>query len=218
MVQPELLVETGHSYEAAHIQRWLDSHDTCPISRKQLASKQLVVNYNLQKAVAAWAAEHGTNLPPAPVYQSLHEGVVSTAQQQQQQHGQQQQQVFHHGVVRSKDTSSVVVDQMPSVRPAPAGPSDSGNSSSNISFVGMDIKDRSKRKGCTRTRWALGLAALLLLAVAGVAAGVGVYFSNRNKGKVHGPGSTFAGPFPIGPIAKHYAPLQIQLWAAITEL
>lgn len=36
MVQPVALVETGHSFEQAHIQRWLDTNSTCPVSRKQL--------------------------------------------------------------------------------------------------------------------------------------------------------------------------------------
>jgi hypothetical protein len=226
MVQPMLLVDTGHSYEAAHIRRWLDSHNTCPISRKQLASKQLVVNYNLKKAVASWAADHGISLPPAPMYQSLHECMVGANPPAEaaaaaagrnaglgseeilppspfagaaagpaaaarlpsgvQQRSQQQQQ----GGLPSKDISGVVIDQMPSVGPAAAAPNDSGKSISNISFVGMDSKDRGTRRRCTRTRWALGLTAVLLVVAAGVAAGVGVAV-NRKKGKAH---ETMEGP------------------------
>jgi hypothetical protein len=197
MVQPVMLVETGHSYEAAHIRRWLDSHDTCPISRKQLASKQLVVNYNLQKAVAAWAAEHGINLPPAQVYQSLHgshtSGSLQQQQQQQQdqqqdqwqqrdqQNQQQQQQQQIPGVLHSKDTAqagSVVINHMPD----PKAP----NSGLDLSNISMKDYSRSKAS-CTRTRWAIGLTVLLLLAIAGVGAGVGVFIGNRaRKGKVVG--------------------------------
>jgi hypothetical protein len=195
MVQPVLLVETGHSYEAAHIRRWLDSHNTCPISRKQLASKQLVVNYNLKKAVASWAADHGISLPPAPMYQSLHESCTSGSLQQQEQDQQeqdqqqqqdqlnqpQQQQQHIPGGLRSKDTSqtgSVVINQMPDPKAL----------SNGLDLSNISIKDYSRNNtSCTRTRWAIGLTLLLLLATAGIGAGVGVFLSNRGqKGKVAG--------------------------------
>jgi len=179
MVQPVLLVETGHSFEAAHIARWLDTHDTCPISRTPLHSKQVVTNFNLKKAIADWAATHGINLPAAPAYTSLHAGVpphsnaqaaaspaapagftaasASQQQQQQQQNGE------------NKD---VVVEMTPMT----AG------------LLSSSKGDRSSQQGssrcqCSRTKWAAGIIALLLV-VGGVAAGVGVYMAvRRNKGE-----------------------------------
>lgn len=173
MVQPVLLVETGHSFEAAHIARWLDTHDTCPISRTPLHSKQVVVNFNLKKAIADWADTHGINLPAAPTYTSLHAGVpphsnaqvaapagftaASASQQQQQQHGE------------NKD---VVVEMTPITAGLLSNSTGGGSS-----------QQGSSRCQCSRTKWAAGII-MLLLVVGGVAAGVGVYMAVRkNKGE-----------------------------------
>jgi hypothetical protein len=56
MVEPMLLVETGQTYEAAAIQKWLASHDTCPVTGGKLSSKQTTRNYALKGAIADWAA------------------------------------------------------------------------------------------------------------------------------------------------------------------
>ena len=81
MIRPVVLVETGHSYEAANIQRWLSTHNMCPVSRQQLTSKQMVTNYSLRRLIADWADTHGIILPPAPTFTPLHirPGSYSTA-------------------------------------------------------------------------------------------------------------------------------------------
>lgn len=71
MVQPVILVETGHTFEQAHIEHWLDGHNTCPVSQRKLRQQppQLVTNYSLKQSIEDWAERHGLRLPQAPVYQ-----------------------------------------------------------------------------------------------------------------------------------------------------
>ena len=71
MVNPVMLIETGHSYEAASISRWLDLHDTDPMSGQLLHSKQLSSNRALKTLITDWAAAHGIVLPSAPMYTPL---------------------------------------------------------------------------------------------------------------------------------------------------
>jgi hypothetical protein len=52
MINPVLLHETGHSYEAANINRWLDMHNKCPLTGQQLHSKQLSSNRALKNLIA----------------------------------------------------------------------------------------------------------------------------------------------------------------------
>jgi hypothetical protein len=68
MINPVVLNETGHSYEAANISRWLDMHSKCPLTGQRLHSKQLSTNRALQNIIADWAAAHGIVLPAAPTY------------------------------------------------------------------------------------------------------------------------------------------------------
>jgi hypothetical protein len=93
MVRPQILCETAQTYEAANIERWLELHDTCPVTKKQLASKQMVPNYALKTCIEHWVEANGICLPSAPVYtpilpvparavqggpaRALQEGVVS---------------------------------------------------------------------------------------------------------------------------------------------
>jgi hypothetical protein len=79
MINPVLLVETGDSYEAANITRWLDTHSTCPLTGQQLQSKQLSSNRALKNRIADWAAAHGFVLPAAPTYTPVLSGSISPA-------------------------------------------------------------------------------------------------------------------------------------------
>jgi hypothetical protein len=79
MINPVLLVETGDSYEAANITRWLDMNSTCPLTGQQLQSKQLSSNRALKNLIADWAAAHGFVLPAAPTYMPAQSGSASPA-------------------------------------------------------------------------------------------------------------------------------------------
>lgn len=83
MINPVLLVETGDSYEAANITRWLDTHSTCPLTGQQRQSKQLSKqlssNRALKNLIADWAAAHGFVLPAAPTYTPVLSGSISPA-------------------------------------------------------------------------------------------------------------------------------------------
>jgi hypothetical protein len=71
MVNPVMLTKTGHNYEAASISRWLDLHDTDPMSGQLLHSKQLSSNRAIENLITDWAAAHGIVLPSAPMYTPL---------------------------------------------------------------------------------------------------------------------------------------------------
>lgn len=77
MVQPVMLVETGHTYEAASIHKWLATHDVCPLNGRKLINKQTTPNYALKRLIADWAAAHSITLPPAA---SMHSSSYSSAQ------------------------------------------------------------------------------------------------------------------------------------------
>lgn len=80
MLDPLLQVETGQSYEAAHIRRWLEAHSTCPLTSKQLSCKQLAPNYALCSSIQQWAEQHGVQLPPAAQHTPLlqHKAAMGT--------------------------------------------------------------------------------------------------------------------------------------------
>ena len=54
LVDPVVLVETGHTYERAAISLWLASNDTCPVMRQRLTTKALIPNYGLKRAIGDW--------------------------------------------------------------------------------------------------------------------------------------------------------------------
>lgn len=80
MTDAVILVETGHSFEAANIQRWLDMNDKCPMTGQKLQSKQLISNYTLKGVIADWATSHGITLPSAPVYTPISTRSASAAE------------------------------------------------------------------------------------------------------------------------------------------
>jgi hypothetical protein len=68
MLYPVMLVETGQTYEAAAVHKWLDTHDTCPLNGQKLSSKQTAPNFTVKSLIADWAATHSVTLPPASTY------------------------------------------------------------------------------------------------------------------------------------------------------
>jgi hypothetical protein len=186
MVEPALLVETGHSFEATNIRRWLDINNTCPISRKQLHSKQLVPNLSLKRAIADWAACHGVIMPAAPTYASMHSSSLSAAKGSAADAAAAADQ--HEAQARASDAASAAASLGATGLTQPGQP---GHGQSQGPFVvslpgALSLKGAGRRGSggglrCTRTRWALGIAAALLV-VAGIGAGVGVYLTvGRNK-------------------------------------
>ncbi|CAF1010185.1 unnamed protein product [Rotaria sp. Silwood1] len=51
MQNPVLLVEDGHSYEQSALERWFKTHNTSPLTNKQLKSQTFVINYNLKSII-----------------------------------------------------------------------------------------------------------------------------------------------------------------------
>lgn len=71
MSDPVLLVETGHTYERAAIERWFTTYGAgrrCPVTNLELTAwpPQLVPNYAIKKQVAAWREESGDTAQPPP--------------------------------------------------------------------------------------------------------------------------------------------------------
>ena len=48
MIDPVILIETGQTYERKAIEKWLEQHNTDPLTGVQLAKKDLVTNYSLK--------------------------------------------------------------------------------------------------------------------------------------------------------------------------
>jgi hypothetical protein len=162
MVQP-VMVETGHTYEAAAIHKWLDANDVCPVSGRKLSSKQTAPNYALKHLVADWAAAHSVTLPPAPVYS-----------------------IANTDYSRPRSTAATEVTEVAEASMHGRSQSAPGTN------VGIDIEDiptpKSHSSGikmsprCTRTRWAVATIALLLTVA--VAVGLAVVLprvTNRSK-------------------------------------
>ncbi|KDO32075.1 hypothetical protein SPRG_03294 [Saprolegnia parasitica CBS 223.65] len=51
MVDP-VVASDGHTYERAQIARWLQTHDSSPITNGKLATKALLPNHTLKQAIA----------------------------------------------------------------------------------------------------------------------------------------------------------------------
>ncbi|CAF1057186.1 unnamed protein product [Rotaria sp. Silwood1] len=57
MQNPVLLVEDGHSYESHAIERWLQDHNSSPITNKSLDDRRFVNNFNLKNAIEEYCAQ-----------------------------------------------------------------------------------------------------------------------------------------------------------------
>jgi hypothetical protein len=211
MVEPVMLVETGHTYEAAAIHKWLASSGVCPVSNQKLSSKQTAPNYALKGAIADWAAAHNVTLPPAPVYSTANTdrsrsagsatvaaAAAAAAAVAASLHGNSYSSAHpvadvaavtaDHG--RSEGSATVAVPA------AAAAVSMHSSSYSSVqpaagASVGLNIHNfpGPKRSGssaslpfrCTRTRWAVAAIALLLLVGLAIGLGVGVPMAMRSS-------------------------------------
>lgn len=54
---PVILVETGHTFEKSALEKWLEKNNTCPMTGKELVSKNFVIVYSLKKAIEHWKNE-----------------------------------------------------------------------------------------------------------------------------------------------------------------
>jgi hypothetical protein len=208
MINPVVLIETGHSYEAANITRWLDMHSTCPMTGLKLHSKQLSSNRALRQLIAGWAAAHGIALPAAPMYTPVlpvgpSPAIVRTAQPRAaaaqavlpSSMPHTELSVPHLARINSVSRDSPVADrQQPDQQQQPD--IDRSNAPGKPALLAATLA-ASNRSGsaskqgmlrCTRTRWAAAL--LVLLVVLGVSVGVGVGVATmHNKGRTHLPKS-----------------------------
>jgi hypothetical protein len=169
MVNPVVLHETGHSYEAANIGRWLDMHSTCPVTGQQLHSKQLSSNWALKKIIADWAAVHGIVLPAAPVYTPLL--AVSPSPP------------ATHAASAAAAAPSAMPHTTLSMRHLEVSNSISRESPFDESLDNPRVGSKKGLLRCTRTRWAAALLALLVVLGVAVGAGVGVA-SKQSKGQL----------------------------------
>lgn len=51
LVEPYILIDTGITYEHSAIKRWLQDHNTCPLSNIQLGSKKIIKNKILETLI-----------------------------------------------------------------------------------------------------------------------------------------------------------------------
>jgi hypothetical protein len=49
----------GHTYNRANIEKWLEEHDTSPLTNEPLESKALFPNMAMRRQINAWREEHG---------------------------------------------------------------------------------------------------------------------------------------------------------------
>ncbi|CAF2642100.1 unnamed protein product [Rotaria sp. Silwood2] len=57
MQNPVLLIEDGHSYELHAIERWLQDHNSSPMTNKPLDDRRFVNNFNLKNAIEEYCAQ-----------------------------------------------------------------------------------------------------------------------------------------------------------------
>jgi len=50
-----VVAEDGHTYERDAIKKWLDNHNTSPLTNKMLYSKRLIPNHNLHAQMIEYA-------------------------------------------------------------------------------------------------------------------------------------------------------------------
>jgi hypothetical protein len=155
MAEPVLLVETGHTYEAAAIDKWLDTSDVCPVNGQKLRRKETAPNFTLKSLITDWATAHGVPLPTAPAYTP-------------------------HGSRSRAGATSLHDGSDSSSQPSPGAAIVIGRDDARGSQDGKTGGASLCR--CTRTRWAI-LAASMLLAVAlAIGLAVGLPMIRRSRG------------------------------------
>lgn len=84
MVDP-VMVATGHTYDRACIEQWLESNDTCPCTGVRLRHPNPIPNFALRDAIHEWAHSNGVPMPQAPKPTPKPQPAVKQKQQGQQQ-------------------------------------------------------------------------------------------------------------------------------------
>ena len=63
LMEDPVVASDGHTYNRKHIQDWLDSHTTSPLTGEPLDHKMLVPNLFVRRLVIAWLEEHSLPVP-----------------------------------------------------------------------------------------------------------------------------------------------------------
>ena len=53
LVDPVLVVESGHTYERSEIEKWFHTHSTDPVTNHTLKSKRVVPNFSMRHTIEA---------------------------------------------------------------------------------------------------------------------------------------------------------------------
>lgn len=62
MMKDPLCSKYGHNFERSSILDWLDSNDTCPITRQPLSPSMLIPNHSLRLRINAWQSANEVDL------------------------------------------------------------------------------------------------------------------------------------------------------------
>ena len=172
MIDPYMLVETGHSYEKAAIMQWLEANNTCPVSNKVLSkTKDIMRNHALRNSIQTWAAKHGVQLGAAPVYTPLFGGqfqLDAAASSVDQGSSQPAPAGLPGWVVGIGEVTGA--EDVPSASGPGASLSGGKASSTGSSHGGSGgaagVSPRAGMFRCTQTRWAIALGLLVVLLTA----------------------------------------------------
>jgi hypothetical protein len=58
MKHPVIVVESGKTYDKESIEDWFKNHDTDPLTKEKLKSKQFIPNLTIEKVVEEWITKH----------------------------------------------------------------------------------------------------------------------------------------------------------------
>ncbi|CAI0474887.1 unnamed protein product [Linum tenue] len=66
LMKDPVIVSTGQTYERTCIEKWLETHGTCPKTQQSLAGTTLTPNYVLRSLIAQWCEANGIEPPKRP--------------------------------------------------------------------------------------------------------------------------------------------------------
>ncbi|CAL1361316.1 unnamed protein product [Linum trigynum] len=66
LMKDPVIVSTGQTYERSCIEKWLETHGTCPKTQQSLAGTTLTPNYVLRSLIAQWCEANGVEPPKRP--------------------------------------------------------------------------------------------------------------------------------------------------------
>ena len=209
MIDPYMLVETGHSYEKAAIMQWLEANNTCPVSNKVLSkTKDIMRNHALRNSIQTWAARHSVQLGAAPVYTPLfgdQSQPDAAASSSVDQGSSQPAPAGQPGwIVGMRIGEAAGAEEVPSASQRGGsmwcGKASSTGSSHGRSGVGASISPSAGRLvRCTRTRWAVALGLLVLILTVVIVVAVVVITKKPPKQTPVSSASTSSGPSGAAP-------------------